>query len=380
MAKEITSTPKEIEPSPVQETGITKEQLEEVLQQNKQLMETIRNLSAQQQASVPVQPIINDVVEPIEQPRRVKFRISAFEPDDAIVDGMIVPGKKIVGAFKYTSEIKIDGNGAYLTGFELDKLEQESGLSGEELTNYQKDVKIATRYIERMTGQSISSLNKNFWNGKGILVDNLELEYDTSLIDNLIKYYNILGGSFPGIARNREDASINQKLLYLDIADQEIKSRMNTRMTRMDANAVLRDVRDKWKIKDVLLLVYAISTKKNHGYVYDTPKEILIGELDDYIEGVDTQSEKKKRPTMFLEFVDKMNSPTEGQRIRIQGLIKAGEYYGFVAVNKEGAFILKSSGNTLGSSIKSAVEYLINPVNADDFGALMAAVTKKWTD
>lgn len=360
-------------------TNITAEQIDAILRQNQELMTTVANLSKLVEQPKPKETV-HEVMEPIETPRKIRFRISAYEPDDAMIDGQIIPGKKIVGAFKYTSEVAMDGNDAYRTGFELDQLEQESGMTGQELANYQKDVKIAKRFVERVTGQSTSNLNKNFWQTKGIVVDNLGIEYETSLVENLIKYYNILGGAFPGIAKNREDAIANQKLLYLDIDSQEATSKVSLTMNRMEASAALKTIRDSWKTKDILLLIYALSNHKNHGYTFDTPKDILIKELDEFIQGADTKTEKKKRPVVFLDAVDSMTSVVDGDRIRCEGLLKAGEYYNFVQLNKEKTFILRESGNALGSSVKSAVEYLLNPINSEDFGSLMASVIRKWTN
>lgn len=368
------------EPEKVFDDGPSRDEVKAIMEQNKLLMDMLKqSMESKKELELAPPAIINEYIEPIQTPKFVKFRISSRKSNDAMQDGFLVPGKVLTADSVFLGELPLDLEGNYKTGFEVDNLESQTHLRGQELLDLQNEVKIARRYLERRLNQGMGSNNKNFWSTKNIRIENNGLERDTKNSDDMLLYYNILGGAFSDIATSREEAEKKKLYLYLDVAEQEAQYESKYMRDKIEANASLFDVTRNWDTRDKLFLLYAITNNKR-GYTLSTPEHFIEAELGGFIEGKDNKGNIKARPREFTDTVELYKSKVSGDRIKAKALLKASEYYNFVRVNKEQEYVLVQNGAKMGSSIEKAVDYLISPSNRDDFAALLANVNDKWSN
>jgi hypothetical protein len=273
----------------------------------------------------------------------------------------------------------------YTTGFEYDEIEQQQpDLKGEELQEYIKQVREARQWIERRMGVNLDAGNKQFWKDRILTVVDFDRIYDTDAsLDNLILYYNIMGGGYTQISRNYDDAISNREAkgqrLYLSIQANEQERKFNHRGTLIEATSELQNILKNWSVTDALYLLYYLPIKKQKGYHAGTPMQTLINEFADFIEGlnVKVEGEKKKKPQEFLDALKLFKKDKD--TVRITAIYKAAQYYGFVLFNKtEKTFKNRATGFSYGNTEKGAVDALKNPTHLDELSWLKAKVNEKW--
>jgi hypothetical protein len=328
-------------------------------------------------------PIVNDVKAPLQKPKRILFTINATQDEDAQHEGAWIPGKAVVSLFKFIDALKCNQYGTrYTTGFEYDEIENTSGLEGEELQNYIAEVRVARQWIERYYPANLSADNTDFWKNRYLKIEDFDHIYDTKdNLENLILYYNIMGGGYTQIARSHDDAKSNKDLknqrLYISIQEQEEERKFSHRGSSIQAMSDLQEILTKWSSTEALYLMYYLPIKKHKGYHAGTPMQNIINELADFIEGVDTKMDKKKRPQMFLDAVKLFK--TNKDLVRTTAVFKAAQSYGFITYNsREKSYNNKSTGFNYGNSEKGAVEALLNPKHIDELSWIKAKVNEKW--
>ncbi len=329
----------------------------------------------------------HDVKAPLEKPKRIVFTIAALDQDDAMHDGAYIPGRAMASEFKFVNELKCNVYGTrYTTGFEYDELEYNSNLSDESFKDYAKDVRIARQWIERYLPGNLSADNVDFWKNRQIKITSLDNIYDTDKsLENLIVYYNILGGGFPSIARSREEAknSLSGQRLYISVHEEEEKRKFDYRGTLMKAMSSLETIRNSWTKTDALYLMYYLpAVNKYKGYTLNTPIEHILNELMDFIEGVDTKTEKKKRPQMFMDAFKLMEGQSGKDLIRTTAIFNSALYYSFINYNsREKSYKNRSTGFEYGNNSKAAIELLLSDKNIDELSWLKSkVVTDKWVN
>jgi len=317
----------------------------------------------------------------VDKPKRVRFVIAANNPDDGRNGDHYIPGKSLgVSEFKRSYPLRCDQYGTrYVTGFEYDEVYYDDSIPTEFKESYQKDVRTARKWLERRFG-SLDAERVEFWSKRKLVVDNLEKEYDTDKDDDLILYYNILGGGYPEIAKSHEDAEKYNKQLYLSVAQEEAMRKTSHRRNLRQAKSLLQDVYDKWTIEDTLYLCYYLTPKGQHGYTKNTSKDLIVGTIEDYVDGLDTATEKSLRPISFIDTIKAFKIPAEKDKIRVEGLFNAASYYSYIVYNsKEKTFLNRTTGFPYGSLKKDAVDKLLNPVNSEELSWLKKKVEQeKW--
>lgn len=320
--------------------------------------------------------IVHEVPLSSKKPRRILFTIAAVTDEDAMHGNEYIPGKALVSAFKFIFDLKVNEYGKYITGFEYDALDYYSNKKGQDLIDYQHDVRVARQWIENIAGVSIDAGNEIFWGDKKFQMEHLDTVYDTSAnLDSLILYYNILGGGYPEIALSYEEAVATNKRLYISVHEEEVKRKSSVKTNFIKANGVLSDMMKNWKKIDILY-VLAYLSKKQFGYTVDTPTDTLIISLSEFIEGIDTNTEKRKRPEQFLNCIE--NYQKDPDRIRIEAMFKLADYYRYVIFSKSlKSFQNKTTGAIYGPTTKHATEFLLDPRNIEELGWLKAKVQAK---
>jgi hypothetical protein len=233
---------------------------------------------------------------------------------------------------------------------------------------------------------NLDGKNVKYWERKRLKIESLDSIYDTDLsTDNLITYYNILGGGYQSIARSYDECKANRDLLgqrlYISVQEEEAERGFEAKKSLIQANSILEKIMNDWTTEDALYLMYHLPIKKQLGYTKNTPKSLIISQLSDFIDGVDTKTEKKKRPRQFLESVKMFDTQSTKDTLRITALFNTALHYGFVHFHsKEKTYNNRSTGFEYGNSLDNAIKALQNPKNLDELSWLKAKVNDKWNN
>lgn len=322
----------------------------------------------------------NKAVKPIKH----IYQIKATPGENEMYNGAHLPGNKIgVSKFSFTYIVRdlnedIRNKEAYnaFTGLEIDHLDMNDNISEEEKLRLAKEARIAKAYIEKKTNQSASPTNVSFWSSKTLKITDLGLVYDTTeSIDSLLWYHIIQAGGVQEIARNYEDAIANEKKLYMSIENEAIQRDFEDKKYKLEAFAILDEIYKKWSTEDILFFTYLVS-KRQHGFTKNTSRELIVNELEEYVEGVGLKIDKKKRPAEFMKLVSFFKENKDAAKVK--ALFNAAIYYGFIGRNSKGEFYNKDTGFSYGSVEETAPDKLMDVRNKEEFISVNKKVNDKW--
>jgi hypothetical protein len=338
-----------------------------------------------------VKEIVAPVVEPVglEKPKKIIYEIKGVVEENHVYNGAFVAGKIVgkhpfylvqpVGNRNVTFERE---NDYYITGLEPEFYEN-LGLDQEVLNKRLNEIKLAKAYLEKKYNKSLSPKNFNFWENIRFSITDIGLVYSTHKAtnnaneDHLLMYYIILGGGCEDIATSYEDAKAWGKMYYLTVREEETVRNFSSTKTKLAASSMLQEVMQNWSKEDQLFLLYSLDTNVNHGYTLDTPSEMIIGELDDFITAKNFKTDKKQKSQDFMKVYEQFNQDSD--LVKIKGLFNAAEYFGFITSNRQTKELHnRLTGFNYGSSVQGALDKLMNPKNIEELSFIKKKVMDKW--
>lgn len=328
-------------------------------------------------------PIVNEVFDKLEEPKEIVFTIKARIPEDAMYENGYIPGKTL-GVFPSRGRMVLTNKNLnsknpsannYITGFDEDSYLVRKDLTDEEKSKIIKEMRIAKVWLERETGQSLNSNNSSLWRDRFFVLDSFGALYTTKNPEHLFLYYNILGGGYDDISPDFTTCERKGKLIYMSVMEAEAKRSFSSTKTNLTAMGKLADIMNNWGNEDSLYLTYHL-LKQPHGYTYNTPKEVIIEELKQFIEGADTKNEKKKRPQEFLDAMELFSRDPD--KLKISALVNAAIYFGFIINDSKKNLSNKITGFNYGSMKETAIDKLMDLKNLEEFQDINKRVKKKW--
>lgn len=332
----------------------------------------------------------NNIISPSEtlnkaiKPIRHIYQIKAMPVENATYNGAYLPGNEIgISSFSFTYIVRDlnddirykEGYNAF-TGLEIDHLDMNESIGEEEKLRLVKEGRIAKAYIEKIKNQSAVSTNIGFWSSKSLKITDLGTVYDTSSsVDDLIWYHIIQAGGIQEIGRNYEDALLNEKKLYMSIENEGVERDFKDKKFKLKANSILNDIHESWSTEDALFLTYLVS-KRQHGFTKNTSKELIVNELEEFVEGVGIKTDKKKRPAEFIKTVEFFTNSKD--HAKVKALFNASLYYGFIGRNTKGEFYNKDTGFLYGNVEELAPDKLMDVRNKEEFISINKKVNDKW--
>jgi hypothetical protein len=284
--------------------------------------------------------------------------------------------------------LELNGVKRYVTGL------NEFAPDVKKLAPAEKELKV--KEIRRVVAQLEAELaanvidpeDKDFWNKVTLLKpdndkfwsrislrcgnDPVYLDPDSDPYD-LIKLHAINAGGFSIVARSLKDArkAVNTPKFYLDRIEETVTTRTELTKLRNKAISELQKMYDKNtnKLMYVAKVVDADSTQ----YTKSTPNDILYENMDEYIIGAGSESNKRRAAETFLAAA---NSSMEDLKIR--SLVKDAMFYRFI-VPKANGWIENLDGTArLGKRPVEVVSFLKDPVNEEHLTALLDKVEPYW--
>lgn len=216
--------------------------------------------------------------------------------------------------------------------------------------------------------------NSVFWDkitlrcgNEPVFLDPIKDPYD------LIKLTAIDAGGFSIIARSLEaakSAAISPKF-YLDRTESSAANRTEVSKLRNKALAELQKLYDKQANK--MFLVAKVLDVNSTQYTKNTPNDIIYENLDNYINGLSVDRDKRRTAQ---KFIDAAVMPMED--LKLTAIVKDATLYKMIAHKSDGFIHELSSGAILGKTPVQCVEYLKNPLNETVMLDLMKSVETMW--
>lgn len=312
------------------------------------------------------------------------------------------PNKENMGLEKYNMTLHegvyhteqlacLENNGIkrYLTG--LNEFAPEiKRISDPELRSAKiKDIRTTVAQLEKdLAANVIDPEDEQFWNKVQILRpdnsefwDKIELKAGNTetYLDpqnnpyDLIKLYAIEAGGFSMIAKSYEEA---QKLpvdpkFYLDKQEETVSTKNIIRKLRNKAAAELQALYDKDSNK--LLYVTKVLDPGSASYRKSTSNDALYEAMDNYIQGLSFEHDKKRAAQTFLDTANQSVAD-----LKMRAMVKDATYFKVITPKADGYIYHTATSTMLGRNVADIVEYLKNPLNEQILVEIQDAVEEEW--
>lgn len=252
-----------------------------------------------------------------------------------------------------------------------------------------KEIRRVVSELEReLASNMIDPEDKEFWNKVTLLKpDNdkfwsrisMRCGNDPVYLDpakdpyDRIKLCAIEAGGFSMISKSLKEAktSPNPKKFYLDQLEETISTRTEYTKVRNRALVELEKMFDKNLSK--LMYVAKVVDADSVQYTKSTPKDIIYENMDMFISGEGTESNRMRAAESFLNA-----SKSKMEDLKIRALVKDSMFYRFITPKPSGWIETLDSGVKLGKVPAEVVTFLKNPEHDDLLKSLMDKVEPYW--
>ena len=248
--------------------------------------------------------------------------------------------------------------------------------------------KVVAQLEAELAANVIDPKDKEFWNKVTLLKpDNdafwsrisLRCGNDPVFLDpvsdpyDLIKLYAINAGGFSIVAKSLKDAkkAVNSPKFYLDRLEDTVNTR--TELTKLK-NKAIAELEKLYSSNATKLMYVAKSVDANSTqYTKSTPTDILYENMDIFINGQGTESNKRRAAESFIEA-----AKASMQDLKIKAIVKDGMFYRFITPKSNG-WIETLDGNVkLGKRPGEVAMFLKDPVNEDVLTGLLEKIEPYW--
>lgn len=223
--------------------------------------------------------------------------------------------------------------------------------------------------------QLLKPNNEEFWNKISISCGNEPVFLNPDDPFDRIKLYAIEAGGFSIIAKSYEEARSRPvpPKFYLDKAEATSESRTEYKKLRNKALSELQKLFDKNSTK-LFYIAKAVDTASIQYKSY-TPLNTIYDNMDEYIAGKGTESNKERAAKGFLEAAS-----MDMETLKIKAIVKDSVFFKYIINKADGHIHHASSGSILGRNISDVIEYLKNPLHEDILNDLTKKVENLWND
>ena len=191
---------------------------------------------------------------------------------------------------------------------------------------------------------------------------------------DLVKLYAIDAGGFSIVAKSLEDAQqmATAPKFYLDRHEETVSTKNTYRKIRNKALSELQEMYDKDSNK--LLYVAKVLDPGSPQYKKKTSNDTLYEIMDNYINGLSFEKDKKYAAQSFLD----VGRQSVGD-LKLRAMVKDATFYKFITPKADGYIYHTTTATMLGKNVADIVEYLQNPLNEDMLVAIQDAVEVEWS-
>lgn len=216
--------------------------------------------------------------------------------------------------------------------------------------------------------------NNEFWDrielragGQVMYLDPVKDPYD------LIKIYAIDAGGFSIVAKSLQDAQnmASPPKFYLDRHEETVSTKNALRKLRNKALAALEDLYNTDANK--LLYVTKVIDPGGAQYKRSTSNDTLYERMDNYINGLSFEKEKKRAAQTFIDVANRNVGD-----LKLHAMVRDAAYFKVITPKADGYLYHADSGSMLGKNTADVVEYLKNPMNEEILAMIQENIEKEW--
>jgi hypothetical protein len=284
--------------------------------------------------------------------------------------------------------LELNGVKRYVTGLNEFAPDVKRMIPAEREEKVKEIRRVVAQLEAELAANVIDPEDKDFWNKVSLLKpDNdkfwsrisLRCGNDPVYLDpekdpyDLIKIYAINAGGFSIVAKSLKDAkkSANPPKFYLDQIEETISERTQYTKLRNKALVELQKLYDT----DITKLMYVAKSVdvESTQYTKSTPNDIMYENMDMFINGEGTESNKRRAAQSFIDAAaDSM------ENLKIRALVKDSLFYRFLVPKSSGWIETMDSSEKLGKRPTEVVDYLKDPSNEDTLLSLLSKVEPYW--
>lgn len=312
-----------------------------------------------------------------------RFAIRSTRPPVQKEGNKIIYGTGDDVPFRHTCELFIkqvtDTEFEYITGLEPKHITYSNDIPEELKPTLLKRQAEAIKVLIGIHGKdTLRPTNKYFWEPRSSFkVDNETLSkfFDTKEPEHLLLYWKIMGGGYDDAIGLTYDVALSLGIpFYMTEMEEEAERRTEDISLKVKAFSMLEELSEKKSTEDMLWLAWMLHPN-TMGYTHSTPKATLYNGHYEFIEGRLVKKSKKSCPKQFIDACNLLKS--DKTRIIASAIVKAGEYFGLVYVNKENKYQTRLNNTILADSIEESIEVLLKPGNLEELELLREEVEKK---
>jgi len=216
--------------------------------------------------------------------------------------------------------------------------------------------------------------NDDFWSrislkcgNDPVFLDPVKDPYD------LVKLYAIEAGGFSIVSKSLEDARSKPTppKFFLDKLETTAANRTEISKLRNKALAELQKMYDKQANK--MFLVAKVVDANSTQYTKTTPNDIIYENMDNYVNGLGVDRNKKKSAQTFLDA-----ARLDMETLKLKAIVKDATQYRMITTKSDGMIYDLDSGTALGRTPSDVVAFLKNPLNEEVMMKLMSNVEGMW--
>jgi uncharacterized coiled-coil protein SlyX len=216
--------------------------------------------------------------------------------------------------------------------------------------------------------------NDEFWSkitlkcgNDPVFLDPVKDPYD------LIKLYAIEAGGFSIVTKSLEAARSKPTppKFFLDKLETTAANRTEISKLRNKALAELQKMYDKQANK--MFLVAKVVDANSTQYTKNTPNDIIYENMDNYINGLGVDRDKRKTAQVFLDA-----ARLSMEVLKLKAIVKDATQYRMITTKSDGMIYDLDSGTALGRTPSDVVAFLQNPLNEEVMMKLMSNVEGMW--
>lgn len=284
--------------------------------------------------------------------------------------------------------LEYNGIKRYLTGLnefapeikQLPEEQREAAVNNIRMTVAQLEKELASNIIDPKDPDFWNKVkllrpdNDEFW-GKIVMRFGNEPIYLDPATDpyDLIKLRAIEAGGFSIVARSLEEARTlsTPPKFYLDKFEETASIRTEVKKMRNKALAELQKLFDKNANK--LLYVCKVVDANSTQYKKSTPLDVLYENMDNYINGLTVEKDKRQTAKRFIEVCS-----LDMETLKLRAMVKDANFYKVIATRGDGFIYHMKSASMIGKNASDVVEYLKNPLNEEILKDITASVEQYW--
>jgi hypothetical protein len=315
----------------------------------------------------------------------IRYNVPAKDPNT----NAYIVGQAMMPKFNHTYEINPEERGEDAQGNK--RFEYPNGL---DLSKYPEDaetqeavkpiVEEALKALEATYGKGALDSFSPAWKSVKLIIDketihlNLKMKngrYENP--ENARLYWAIKGGAFGIIASSYEELknSHRPKRFVLSEPSVELDLDVADDMTNDKAIVTLVELMEKGKYYD-LFYIHKNLVSADTAVVKNTPKEVLYSNLRKYILGEFNKNKKKNCPKDFLDVCKAYKE--DRQQVIITAYVNDAYYYDIISTDASQRLKNNETQTVLGSTVKNAVKFLMEPKNVTELENIRDRVKLKW--